>query len=112
MPREEFQTHKKPQSVTSSIFITKAFFNRCVFNKESTVDGRESLGAFAQHWDDKHKVFTGVPAKGWFRHGADAFMYIALGYEEEYGVQLVQDDSNTFMGAMRRKNTTGGRVII
>jgi hypothetical protein len=112
MPREDFTVHNRVHSVESSIYQAKAFFSRCVFDKNKTKDGLESLGSFAQAWDDKHKVFTGLPSKGWFRHGADAFMYAAVGYTEESKDYQI-DDSNTFMGAMRRnKPTGGGRNII
>ena len=112
LPNEDFKVHAAPKSVKSAISQTKAFFARCVFDKKNTEDGRESLGAFAQKWDDKHKVFLDAPSKGWFRHGCDAFMYAAIGYEDEYNSRIVVDDSNTFMGAMRRSSSSSGHDII
>ena len=112
MPSQDWKCHRRTQSEVSDIFVAKAFFNRCVFDKDKTQEGRESLGSFAQQWDDKHKVFTGVPAKGWFKHGADAFRYLAVGYQEDFDQNVIVDNRNTFMGVMKRNTHGVSRPII
>lgn len=112
LPSEEFTVHRRTKSEVSDIYVTKQFFNRCVFDKRKCKEGLDSLGSFAQEWSDKYKVFTGAPAKGWFKHGADAFRYLAVGYSEESDIPLVNELGTTFAGAMQKRSYDKGRDII
>ena len=112
MPGEEWVAHRRTKSEVSDIYVAKAFFARCVFDQDKCSDGLDSLGSFAQEWSDKYKVFTGAPAKGWFKHGADAFRYLAVGYQDTTHVPLVSESGTTFAGAMMRNRKPKGRTII
>lgn len=55
----------------------------CVFDIERCDKGIKALDNFRRKWDDNHGVFMNEPLRNWAKHGADAFLQCAQGYEEE-----------------------------
>lgn len=112
LPSDDWVVHRRTQSEKNDIFVVKAFFPRCVFDRDKCSDGLDALGSFASQWSDKDKIFTGAPKKGWFKHGADAFRYVAVGNCDDKYIPLATMEGTTFAGAMMRSSKPKSRTII
>ncbi len=53
----------------------------CWFDVERCSDGIKTLDNFRHQWDEKNGVFLPEPARDWAKHGADAFMQFAQGFD-------------------------------
>jgi phage terminase large subunit len=63
------------------IEAARRLFPSIWFNAETTVDGREALGAYHEHKDEKSGIGLG-PKHDWASHSADAFGLGCVIYEE------------------------------
>ena len=55
----------------------------CWFDKERCAQGIKCLDNFRHQWDEKNGVFLSEPLRDWAKHGADAFMQFAQGYQDD-----------------------------
>jgi phage terminase large subunit len=53
----------------------------CVFDADECEAGLSALQQYRRKWDDKLKTFIGDHVHDWASHFADAFRYLAMGYE-------------------------------
>ena len=54
----------------------------CWFDEEKTEHGVNALINYHKEYDDKNQVFKTNPKHDWSSHGADAFRYLAVSYEQ------------------------------
>ena len=78
----DFTVRKKKLPLEDGIAATRAFFDRCVFNKSSRGVRRlwESLKAYVRERDEEAGDQKPAPKKGWQRHGADSLRTLATLY--------------------------------
>ncbi len=55
----------------------------CWFDESRCHQGIKCLENFRHKWDEKNSVYLSEPARDWAKHGADAYMQFAQGYEEQ-----------------------------
>ena len=70
-------------SIEDGIEATRAILSRCYFDKVSCARGIDALNSYHKEWDEKNKVFKKKAHHDWSSHGADAFRYMAVGYNEK-----------------------------
>lgn len=68
-------------SVIDGINNTRMFLPKVWFDERKCERGLDCLKNYQREWDDKLKVFRSRPLHNWASHGADAFRYLAMGYE-------------------------------
>jgi len=90
-------------AVEDGITAVRSIFGRCWFDKLKTQTGRDSLAAFCREYDSKHDVFNEKPVRNWAKHGADAFMYLAV------GLHLVQNFNSGFNYKKKRQEEIARR---
>lgn len=56
---------------------------RVRFDKTKCRDGIEALKQYRAEWDEERKVLKPTPRHDWTSHAADAFRYLAMGWQEE-----------------------------
>jgi phage terminase large subunit len=71
--------------IEDGIQQVRAMLNRCWFDKDNTERGLECLRQYRREWDDNLKSWRGRPLHDWTSHGADAFRYLAVGYQPTSG---------------------------
>lgn len=71
--------------IEDGIQQVRAMLNRCWFDKDKTERGLECLRQYRREWDDNLKSWRGRPLHDWTSHGADAFRYLAVGYQPTSG---------------------------
>lgn len=70
-------------TVNQGIMLVKQVFNRCYFQHGTTDQLLHVLGSYRKEWDEVRKVFNKNPRHDWSSHGADAFRYLAVAFNEE-----------------------------
>lgn len=55
---------------------------RCWFDKDKCERGIAALRSYHKEWDEKNKTWKTRPLHDWSSHGADAFRYFAVGYQD------------------------------
>jgi phage terminase large subunit len=76
-----------PEVVTShrtedGINAARRTLGRCWFDAKRCERGLEMLRQYRKEWDDDRKVYKNTPLHDWTSHGADAFRYLAMAWEE------------------------------
>lgn len=64
------------------IQAARKMFPRVWFD-EGCEEGIEALRQYHREWDDDRKMFRDKPHHDWTSHGADAFRYLAVAWQEE-----------------------------
>lgn len=64
------------------INAARAFFDKCVFDAERCEPLLNALANYHKEFDDRTKMFRDAPAHDWSSHFADAWRYLAVGFEE------------------------------
>lgn len=73
----------------------RRLINRCWFDEQKCRDGLSALRNYTKEFDDKHGTFKMRPVHNWASHGADAFLYMAIGIRKPFNADLPQyADSN------------------
>jgi phage terminase large subunit len=77
----------KPRVVTQhkvedGIAAARRALNRCWFDAARCDRGLEALRQYRNEWDDDKKTFKDQPLHDWSSHGADAFRYLAMAWEQ------------------------------
>lgn len=95
----------KNVSKADGIHAVRMLLPKCVFDKEKTSAGVDCLENFRKKVDPRTGQFLSVEQKDDFVHGADAFRYLAVCYEERFGNARL-DASRKYAGS-----TGMGKVI-
>lgn len=69
-------------TVEDGIQAVRKMFPRVWFDT-GCEDGIEALRQYHREWDDDRKMFRDKPHHDWTSHGADAFRYLAVAWQEE-----------------------------
>ena len=67
-------------SIDDGIDAARNILSRCWFDKDKTARGVSALKSYHKEWDEKNKTWKSHPLHDWSSHGADAFRYLAIGY--------------------------------
>lgn len=70
------------------IEAARRLFSQMWFNEDTTEGGRDALGWYHEHRDDKREIGLG-PKHDWSSHSADAFGLIAVSYEAPRQAQKI-----------------------
>jgi len=82
-------------SVEDRINAARALFSRCYFDKDSTEHAVSALRSYRYEYDEKNKVLRKSPLHDWCSHPADAFGYLAQGWERCKAVSSKPINVNT-----------------
>jgi hypothetical protein len=66
------------------INAVRRFFEKCVFDAEECEPLLNALAHYHKEFDEHAKMFRDAPAHDWSSHFADAFRYLAVGWEEPF----------------------------
>lgn len=88
-------------SVADGIEAARRVLAMSYFDEEKCTPGLEALGNYSKKWDAVRKVFSEKPNHDWSSHGADAFRYLAVGFEHiyEFDEDIVQMQSGVANGS-------------
>lgn len=67
--------------VMDGINAARMLLPKIWFDQAKCERGLKCLKNYQREWDDKHQVYRSRPLHNWASHGADAFRYLAMGYE-------------------------------
>ena len=70
-------------SIDDGIQAARSMLNRCWFDEEKCNRGVEALRQYRREFDEKTKTWRGKPLHDWTSHSADAFRYLAIGYQPQ-----------------------------
>lgn len=70
------------QKLMDGINAARRTIPRARFDKERTAKGLECLREYKTEWDQTKRVFKNTPAHNWASHGADAWRYLSLAWQE------------------------------
>ena len=56
---------------------------RCRFDRRKCADGIEALKQYRSEYDEERKILKPTPLHDWSSHAADAFRYLAMGWQEK-----------------------------
>ncbi len=65
------------------INAARAFFDKCVFDAEKCEPLLTALAHYHKEYDERTKMFRDIPAHDWASHFADAWRYLAVGFQEQ-----------------------------
>jgi hypothetical protein len=68
-------------SVMDGINAARLLLPKVWFDAKKCERGLNCLKNYQREWDEKHQVYRTRPLHNWASHGADAFRYLAMGYE-------------------------------
>ena len=71
---------------TIAIEAVRNMLPYCWFDKERCAQGIKCLDNFRHQWDERNGVFLPEPMRDWSKHGADAIMQVAQGFDPDNGV--------------------------
>lgn len=72
----------KAHKIMDGINAARVLFPRMVFDEINCRQGLEALRQYRADFDEKAKVFRDAPKHDWTSHAADAFRYLAMGWDE------------------------------
>jgi len=68
--------------IQDGIEAARALFPRCWFDQEKCRLGIDALASYHKEYDEINQVYKQRPVHDWSSHGADAFRYFAVGFNE------------------------------
>lgn len=68
--------------IQDGIEAARSLFPRCWFDQEKCRLGIDALASYHKEYDEINQVYKQRPVHDWSSHGADAFRYFAVGFEE------------------------------
>ena len=68
--------------IDDGINAARQILPKCWFRKSATASGCEMLRQYCKEYDEDNKVFKDKPRHDWSSHGADAFRYLAMSYQQ------------------------------
>jgi phage terminase large subunit len=72
----------RKHKVEDGINAARMAIPRCYFDKTRCAEGLEALRQYRTEFDEKTRAFKDNPRHDWTSHTADAFRYMALGWQE------------------------------
>jgi hypothetical protein len=73
----------KDHRLMDGIGAARQTLARCRFDREKCAVGLQALRHYHAEYDEERKVLKPVPKHDWSSHAADAFRYLAMGWEEK-----------------------------
>ena len=67
--------------IDDGIQSVRAMLDKCYFDEEKCEKGIDCLLNYQRDWDDNGQTWRMRPNHNWASHGADAFRYLAIGYQ-------------------------------
>ena len=67
--------------IDDGIQQVRAMLDKCFFDEKNCEKGIDCLLNYQRDWDDNGKTWRMRPNHNWASHGADAFRYLAIGYQ-------------------------------
>lgn len=71
----------------------RRFFSKCWFDNENCKEGVNSLRRYRYQWNEQKGNFSRDPVHDNASHGADSFMYMAIGHNENRNLSNKTQDS-------------------
>jgi hypothetical protein len=68
------------QSIDDGIHAVRQVLPLCYFDKTKCERGLSALKNYTKDWDEKNKIYRGLPKHDWSSHTADSFRYLAVSY--------------------------------
>jgi phage terminase large subunit len=68
--------------IADGIQAVRMLLPMCWFDKDKCKEGIEALRMYRRDYDDKRQEFRSAPLHDWTSHYADAFRYLAVGFED------------------------------
>ena len=86
--------------VADGIEAARRILNISMFDELNCKQGLDALSNYMKKWDPARKVYMEKPNHDWSSHGADAFRYLAVGFEHinEFDEELIQIQSGIASG--------------
>lgn len=69
--------------IADGIHAARSILPKCWFDAEKCKYGLESLWSYQREWDERKMEFKDRPLHDWTSHDADAFRYLAVGYQQQ-----------------------------
>lgn len=73
--------------IDDGINAVRKILPRCWFDRDKCADGLKALRQYRRDYDDVRKVFLERPLHDWASDPADAFRYLAVGFQEPHKSQ-------------------------
>jgi hypothetical protein len=70
-------------SIQDGVQAVRLMLPRCLWDRDKTEEGVESLKQYQREFDEEKKVFRDKPLHDWTSHAADAFRMLAVIWREE-----------------------------
>jgi phage terminase large subunit len=67
--------------IDDGIQSVRAMLDKCFFDEKNCEKGIDCLLNYQRDWDENGKTWRMRPNHNWASHGADAFRYLAIGYQ-------------------------------
>ena len=67
--------------IDDGIQQVRAMLDKCWFDEKNCEKGIDALLNYQRDWDDNGQTWRMRPNHNWASHGADAFRYLAIGYQ-------------------------------
>jgi hypothetical protein len=68
--------------IMDGIQAARSLFNRCWFDEQNCKLGLDCLATYHKEYDEINRVYKSKPVHDFSSHGADAFRYFAVGWNE------------------------------
>jgi len=78
----------RTDNLLGDINASRQFIAKCWFDEDRCQRGIEALRQYRREWNDKMQTWHQRPQHDWTSHGADAFRYLATGFEAAQPVTL------------------------
>lgn len=72
-------------SIEDGIEAVRNLLPKCWFDEERTEKGLSALRSYRKEWDERNQTWKAKPVHDWSSHAADAFRYLAVGIDHEFG---------------------------
>jgi len=94
-----------PQSdIQVGIVRVRQILDRCVWDREKTARGIESLRNYHKEWNDKTRSYSNQPRHDWSSHDADGFRTGAMSYHDANDAKITKRDR--YSGEPRRRGSS------
>jgi len=74
--------------IADGIQAVRCVLPKCWFDAERCKHGLESLWAYQREWDEQRSEFKDRPLHDWTSHDADAFRYLAVGFQPPVSLNM------------------------
>ena len=73
--------------IMDGIQAVRSLFNRCWFDEENCKLGLDCLATYHKQYDEVNQIYKDRPVHDFASHGADAFRYFGVGWNEPLGYE-------------------------